>query len=214
MKFTRGFSRSGNAERDPRLPPGQYDTGRGWPVLTAEVTPKLDTVVVDLRDRGSGGDTDDVDVGRDPRASSVVVRRRHPLRHHVVEARDAVVGRVDRHVARHRAPAAVGHARARVLAHRLHHEPAPRRRHRRQGVGGVGSRRRAVEARPRRPRAPARAAPLLLEEREVGRGSAACSTTTSPGSGSATATTTAATPGSSSGTRETEREESGSAPNG
>jgi len=30
------------ANRDPRLPPGQYDTGRSWPVLTAEVTPKLD----------------------------------------------------------------------------------------------------------------------------------------------------------------------------
>jgi DMSO/TMAO reductase YedYZ molybdopterin-dependent catalytic subunit len=28
--------------RDPRLPPGQYDTGDGFPVLTAEVTPKLD----------------------------------------------------------------------------------------------------------------------------------------------------------------------------
>ncbi len=28
--------------RDPRLPPGQYDTGADWPVLTAEVTPNLD----------------------------------------------------------------------------------------------------------------------------------------------------------------------------
>lgn len=43
MKFTRGFAGRGKAERDPRLPPGQYDTGSGWPVLTAEVTPKLDT---------------------------------------------------------------------------------------------------------------------------------------------------------------------------
>lgn len=37
---TRGFlgrSRSG----DPRLPPGQYDAGDDWPVLTAEVTPNL-----------------------------------------------------------------------------------------------------------------------------------------------------------------------------
>ena len=40
-KFTRGFmGRSKN--RDPRLPPGQYDTGNKWPVLTAEVTPRLD----------------------------------------------------------------------------------------------------------------------------------------------------------------------------
>jgi DMSO/TMAO reductase YedYZ molybdopterin-dependent catalytic subunit len=28
--------------RDPRLPPGQYDTGSGFPVLTAEPTPDID----------------------------------------------------------------------------------------------------------------------------------------------------------------------------
>jgi DMSO/TMAO reductase YedYZ molybdopterin-dependent catalytic subunit len=33
----------GRAARDPRLPPGQYDTGDEWPVLTAEVTPRLAT---------------------------------------------------------------------------------------------------------------------------------------------------------------------------
>jgi DMSO/TMAO reductase YedYZ molybdopterin-dependent catalytic subunit len=31
----------GTREKDPRLPPGQYDTGSSWPVLTAEVSPKL-----------------------------------------------------------------------------------------------------------------------------------------------------------------------------
>jgi DMSO/TMAO reductase YedYZ molybdopterin-dependent catalytic subunit len=31
----------GGGERDPRLPPGQYDTGSGFPVLTAEVSPRL-----------------------------------------------------------------------------------------------------------------------------------------------------------------------------
>jgi len=41
-KFTRGFT--GRRDRsDPRLPPGQYDTGDSWPVLTAEPTPRLDT---------------------------------------------------------------------------------------------------------------------------------------------------------------------------
>jgi len=40
-RFTRGFT-GRRANRDARLPPGQYDTGRSWPVLTAEVTPKLD----------------------------------------------------------------------------------------------------------------------------------------------------------------------------
>jgi DMSO/TMAO reductase YedYZ molybdopterin-dependent catalytic subunit len=37
--FTRGFGGRTRRERDPRLPPGQYDTGADWPVLTAEVTP-------------------------------------------------------------------------------------------------------------------------------------------------------------------------------
>jgi DMSO/TMAO reductase YedYZ molybdopterin-dependent catalytic subunit len=43
MKLTRGFKGRGAAARDPRLPPGQYDTGNRWPVLTAEATPTLDT---------------------------------------------------------------------------------------------------------------------------------------------------------------------------
>jgi DMSO/TMAO reductase YedYZ molybdopterin-dependent catalytic subunit len=41
MTFTRGFS--GRRARDPRLPPGQYDVGSDWPVLTAEATPRLST---------------------------------------------------------------------------------------------------------------------------------------------------------------------------
>lgn len=43
MRLTRGFSGRGKEDRDPRLPPGQYDIGAGWPVLTAEPTPRLDT---------------------------------------------------------------------------------------------------------------------------------------------------------------------------
>ncbi len=43
MKFTRGFKGRGEAGRDARLPPGQYDIGADWPVLTAEATPKLST---------------------------------------------------------------------------------------------------------------------------------------------------------------------------
>ncbi|WP_433034823.1 sulfite oxidase-like oxidoreductase [Actinomycetospora sp. CA-053990] len=38
---TRGFL-GRRKERDPRLPPGQYDVGAGWPVLTAEATPRVD----------------------------------------------------------------------------------------------------------------------------------------------------------------------------
>jgi hypothetical protein len=37
---TRGFL-GRRRERDPRLPPGQYDAGRDWPVLTAEPTPRI-----------------------------------------------------------------------------------------------------------------------------------------------------------------------------
>lgn len=42
MPVTRGFlgRRRGH---EGRLPPGQYDTGSGWPVLTAEATPVVDT---------------------------------------------------------------------------------------------------------------------------------------------------------------------------
>ena len=39
--FTSGFTGRSRAF-DPRLPPGQYDTGASWPVLTAERTPLID----------------------------------------------------------------------------------------------------------------------------------------------------------------------------
>ena len=45
MPVTRGFTGKRRAEaagRSDRLPPGQYDVGRDWPTLTAEVTPHLD----------------------------------------------------------------------------------------------------------------------------------------------------------------------------
>jgi DMSO/TMAO reductase YedYZ molybdopterin-dependent catalytic subunit len=40
---TRGFLGRGRQPRDEahRLPPGQYDVGRDWPVLTAEPTPRI-----------------------------------------------------------------------------------------------------------------------------------------------------------------------------
>jgi DMSO/TMAO reductase YedYZ molybdopterin-dependent catalytic subunit len=43
MGFTRGFEGRRRREHDPRLPPGQYDVGNDWPVLTAEPTPHVDT---------------------------------------------------------------------------------------------------------------------------------------------------------------------------
>ena len=146
-----------------------------------------------------------MDVGRDPRARAVDVLRRHPLRDDVVEARHDVHRRVDRHVARRRGRAPDRDPRARVLAHRLHDEPAARRRHRRAGVGRVGGRRRAAGA-------SSTAVPPACSSRTSTSGRARsglpgceCSITTSPGSGSRTATTTAATPGSSSATKETDK---------
>jgi DMSO/TMAO reductase YedYZ molybdopterin-dependent catalytic subunit len=50
-RITRGFTGRG-AGRDPRLPPGQYDTGQSWPVLTAEPTPHLDTSTWTFRVEG------------------------------------------------------------------------------------------------------------------------------------------------------------------
>ena len=39
----------GAGERDPRLPPGQYDAGSTFPVLTAEVSPRLEAKDWSLR---------------------------------------------------------------------------------------------------------------------------------------------------------------------
>ena len=52
-KITRGFLGRRPAERDGRLPPGQYDVGDDWPVLTAEVTPRLATDTWTFRVEGA-----------------------------------------------------------------------------------------------------------------------------------------------------------------
>jgi len=41
--FTRGFTGRHRDDHGRRLPPGQYDTGDSWPVLSAEITPRLST---------------------------------------------------------------------------------------------------------------------------------------------------------------------------
>src|SRR5215469_10543338 len=43
VAFTRGFDGRRRRPADDRLPPGQYDAGTDWPVLTAEPTPRLST---------------------------------------------------------------------------------------------------------------------------------------------------------------------------
>jgi DMSO/TMAO reductase YedYZ molybdopterin-dependent catalytic subunit len=42
MPVTRGFFRRRPDGPEGRLPPGQYDVGANWPVLTAEATPRID----------------------------------------------------------------------------------------------------------------------------------------------------------------------------
>ena len=203
-KFTRGFAGRGRAERDARLPPGQYDTGNTWPVLTAEVTPQLDLAtwtftIEGLVERPTTWTWDEIHA-----LPPSTLRGRHPLRHHVVEVRRALHRRLGRHAARRGRRAAERDARARVLAHRVHDEPSARRRHRRQGVGRVGVRGQAARTRSTAGR---RGCSFRTSTSGRARSSSpgcACSTTTSPASGSRTATTTAATRGSSSGTRATE----------
>jgi hypothetical protein len=46
-RFTRGFMGRGKAERDPRLPPGQYDTGK-----TGRCSPQVEPA---LATRGPSG---------------------------------------------------------------------------------------------------------------------------------------------------------------
>jgi DMSO/TMAO reductase YedYZ molybdopterin-dependent catalytic subunit len=42
-RITRGFTRRASRVREAWVPPGQYDIGDEWPVLTAEATPRLGT---------------------------------------------------------------------------------------------------------------------------------------------------------------------------
>ena len=82
-----------------RLPPGQYDTGTSWPVLTAEVTPRIDTALgpspstawSSIRRRGHGTRC---------MPCRTTLRRRHPLRHDLVEVRHALARRLARHAVR------------------------------------------------------------------------------------------------------------------
>ena len=63
LMATRGFVGQ-RRERDPRLPPGQYDTGSDFPVLTAEATPRLDPGPLDADDRRFGRDRPTPGAGR------------------------------------------------------------------------------------------------------------------------------------------------------
>ena len=203
-KFTRGFT--GRARtRDPRLPPGQYDTGKSWPVLTAEVTPKPDLASWTFTVEGEVEQPTTWTWDEIHALPPSTLRGRHPLRHHVVEVRRELRRRVGRHVARRGA----GCSRPRRTCSRSRSTgyttnlPA-RRRDRRQGVGRVELRRQAARTAARRARRACSCRTSTSGRAPSSSRACASSTTTSPASGSATATTTAATPGSNSGTRVTD----------
>ena len=205
MPITRGFFRKRPEGPEGRLPPGQYDTGSGWPVLTAEATPQLDTarwtMTVDgLVEPPTTWTWDEIHA----LPASTYTGDIHCVttwsKFDVAFCGVSVDALLEPAGPR-RAPVRDG-----ALDDRLHHQPPPRGRHRRQGLGGLGLRRPAAAARARRAGAAAGAAPVLLEVGEVGHPPRADGRGPAGVLGAATATTTAATRGSSSATRATDRD--------
>ena len=198
---SRGFKgRRREPEVAGRLPPGQYLT-RDFPVLSAGPTPRTPL------DRWDFSITGEVDQPRRwtwervPGPAARDAHRRHPLRDQVVQARHAS-GRASRSTRCWRASTTTAALRDRLLRRRLHDQPAARGCDRRQGLGRVRVRRRAARARARRTGPAAGAAPLFLEERQVG--ARACELSARGRArllGIGSATTTTATHGGNSGTR-------------
>ena len=90
-RFTRGFTGRGALERDPRLPPGQYDTGQSWPVLSAKPTPNLETESWTFTLEGLVQTPTHLELERDSSAPKVCLQRPHSLRHNLVHAQAATV---------------------------------------------------------------------------------------------------------------------------
>ena len=169
---TRGFLGRGARARDPRLPPGQYDAGREWPVLTAEATPKIDTATWSFTIEGEVESRrtwswDEIHALAPSTYAGdihcVTTWSKLGMTFTGVSLDTLFAAAVPRPTATH------------VLAfsHSGYTTNLPAgRRDGRQGVGRVGGRRAAAPAPARRARAAAGAAPLLLEERQVDRGPA------------------------------------------
>ena len=203
-KFTRGFLGRGTAGARIRGCPRPVRHRARWPVLTAEPTPRLDTATWTFRVEGLVTQPTTWTWEQIQGPAAIHLRGRHPLRHHLVEAGDHLHRGVRRHAAGCGDAPPRGHPCPGLLAHRLHHQYAPGRRDRGPGLGGVGRRREPLAARTRRAGSAAGPAPVLLEERQVGRRACVCSTMTNRGSGNRTAITIVVTPGSSSAIRVTE----------
>ena len=77
--------------RDPRLPPGQYDVGTDWPVLTAEATPTLSTATWSFNIEGLVEQPVKWTWDEIRALPRLGLRGRHPLRHNLVEAGRGIV---------------------------------------------------------------------------------------------------------------------------
>ena len=143
MPTTRGFFRKRTREHDARLPPGQYDVGSGWPVLTAEATPRLRleewSLTVDgLVDRQATWSWEEIN--QLPGSSytgdihCVTTWSKFDVTFRGVSV-DGCWPPPDRV----RSTLLDG-----PLQHRLHHQPAALGCHWRQGVGGLGVRRKPL----------------------------------------------------------------------
>jgi DMSO/TMAO reductase YedYZ molybdopterin-dependent catalytic subunit len=200
---TRGFF-GRRRERDPRLPPGQYDARDEWPVLHAEATPRLTTdrwtfTVSGLVDRETSWSWDEI---------HALPRSRYEGDIHCVTTWSklgmtfdgvSVDTLLDAAGVRPEATHVV------AVAHTGYTTNLP--------LSDVTDGKAwVVWDADGRPLTTEHGGPRACSCRTCTSGRArsgcracACSTTTSPGSGNATATTTAGIRGRSSGTRETER---------
>lgn len=175
MGLTRGFTGRGEHARDPRLPPGQYDVGDDWPELSAELTPHVDLKARSLTVTGA--------VEREVEWTWEEIHALFAARfdgdiHGAATWSElgtsftgvSVGSLLD--AARPLPTAAGRDTRRRILPHGLHDRPSARRPRRRAGARRVRARGPATSRGARRSGAPCRAAPVLLEEREVALGAA------------------------------------------
>jgi DMSO/TMAO reductase YedYZ molybdopterin-dependent catalytic subunit len=149
-RATRGFTGRRRSQQTARLAPGQDDVGRDWPVLTAEVTPRLDpaswTMTVDgLVERPSTWTWDEAHALPQSAYAGDI--------HCVTTWSSSTPARRGgrRRAPRGRATRTRCDVRARHLDDRLHHQPAAGGRHGRQGMGGADVRRTAGATRARPP---------------------------------------------------------------